>query len=156
MSKVIFKKTVNYLFWKICVNFMCKSVLPECIKCTTCMSTEDRRGQQTLRDWCYRQLWAALMMLGIEPRSTERVTSAINHWTPFHYISELSYITPVNLSRIVLLRSGLIPPSLIGNQENAATPSTPDGIEVFYSWVCLDHIELTEVMTPISHGNPVE
>jgi hypothetical protein len=43
-----------------------------------------------IRYWIYRQLWAAMWVLGIEPRSFGRAVSAPNHWTI--YLVPQSYI----------------------------------------------------------------
>jgi len=51
---------------------MCIDVLPACISAGGC---------QNPWDWSYRQLGAALWVLGIEPWSSGRTTSAPNHQT---------------------------------------------------------------------------
>ena len=37
-------------------------------------------GRRIPWSWSYRQLWAAMWVLGTEPRSSARTASAINHW----------------------------------------------------------------------------
>lgn len=56
----------NEVFFK---NFICIGVLPAYISV---------RGHQIPWNWSYRELWAHIV-LGIEPRFSERIASAINH-----------------------------------------------------------------------------
>lgn len=37
-------------------------------------------GLLHLLNWSYRQMWAAMWVLGIEPRSSEGAANALNHW----------------------------------------------------------------------------
>lgn len=48
--------------------------------CPICMAVpkEARRGPPILWKWNYRQLRAAMWVLGIEPRSFERAADALN------------------------------------------------------------------------------
>ena len=48
---------------------MCTGVLPVCMSVWRCQIP-----------WNWRQLWAAMWVLGIEPRSSGRTASALNHW----------------------------------------------------------------------------
>jgi hypothetical protein len=40
-------------------------------------------GYQKLWNWSYWRLWAAMWLLGVEPRSSGRTASALNHWATF-------------------------------------------------------------------------
>lgn len=42
--------------------------------------TEDRRGCQNPWNWNYRQLWATVWGLGIDPEFSGRASSALTHW----------------------------------------------------------------------------
>lgn len=42
--------------------------------------TEAKRGHLNPWDWSYRQLWVLEWVLGIEPGSSRKATSALNQW----------------------------------------------------------------------------
>ena len=50
------------------------------------------RGHQVPWNWSYRQLWAAMWVLGIEPRPFRRATNTLNCWTisPVRVVSQSS------------------------------------------------------------------
>ena len=50
---------------------MCNCVLPACMYMCRC---------QVSWNWSYRQLWAAMWVLGMEPGPSGRAASALNHW----------------------------------------------------------------------------
>ena len=54
---------------------MCISVLPSCVSVWGC---------QIPWNWSYRQLWAAMWMLGIEPGSSDRAVFALNREPSLH------------------------------------------------------------------------
>lgn len=51
-----------------------------CAPCVFLGLAEIRREHQMLWNWSCRWVWAAMWVLGIEPRSTGRAASALKHW----------------------------------------------------------------------------
>ena len=81
----IFKNIIFLLIpWKFLdVFFKMLFILILCVCCLhvwaphTCLA---RSGGQSLWNWCYRWVWAAMWVLGTEPRSSGRAASALKQW----------------------------------------------------------------------------
>lgn len=66
-------KTYLYVYGCFARTYIC--VPPMCL-----VPKEARREHQTHWRWNYGQSWATIWLLGIEPASSERVTSVLNNW----------------------------------------------------------------------------
>lgn len=66
-------KTYFYVYGCFARIYIC--VPPMCL-----VPKEDRREHQTHWRWNYGQSWATIWLLGIEPASSEKVTSFLNNW----------------------------------------------------------------------------
>jgi hypothetical protein len=57
-------------------------------------STEARSEGPVPWDWSYRALWAAMWVLEIEPRTSGRASSTLNHWPSL----QSTLVSPVCIS----------------------------------------------------------
>ena len=62
--------------WVFCLHICMHTV---CV-CVCLVLTEARKGYQISWNWSYRQVWAAIWVLGIEPKSSRKAGSALNIW----------------------------------------------------------------------------
>jgi hypothetical protein len=60
--------------WVFCLHICMHTV------CVCLVLTEARQGYQISCNWSYRQVWAAMWLLGIEPKSSRKAGSALNIW----------------------------------------------------------------------------
>ena len=75
--------TVNYLTVSFILPLKKTCILCVCLLCMhvyLCATCIQCRGHWSLWNWSYTQLWAAMWLLEIEPGSSRRVASALNHW----------------------------------------------------------------------------
>lgn len=77
------------------------------ILCACLVSMEVRRGHWIPWDFNYRQVWAAMWLLGIEPGSSERVASVLISWATspvlgvvfnIHIIFVKSFVTRLSIN----------------------------------------------------------
>lgn len=75
-------------YYSMCIGvFVCMHVFAPYL----CLVPKE--GHQIAWNWCYRWLWLAICVLGIDSRSSGRATSALNIWV----ISPGLFLNPVKL-----------------------------------------------------------
>jgi hypothetical protein len=88
--KFLFKFFLNFIFIILFYfTFYCTYI------CTPheVVAIEATRGQQKLWNWSYRRLWAAILVLRIELRTTERTENTLRTELPLQFfISQISYL----------------------------------------------------------------